>query len=98
MVTGKAVADVTDAEVKNLEKYLIIIPSIAAALASTLIAITSVRSVRPTKLQSVTTIPDEAAAYLFGPLVYALRKEAREAVIAAINNTNAKPPPKTIKA
>ncbi len=80
MVTGKAVADVTDAEVKNLEKYLIIIPSIAAALASTLIAITAVRIVRPTTAQPVPTIPDEAVAYLFGPLVGALRKEAREAV------------------
>jgi hypothetical protein len=99
MVTGKAVADVTDAEVKNLEKYLIIIPSIAAALASTLIAITSVRSIKPTKPQPVPTIPDEAAAYLFGPLVDALRKEAREAVMSTINDqANAKPPPKTIKA
>ena len=99
MVTGKAVADVTDAEVKNLEKYLIIIPSIAAALASTLIAITSVRSLRPTKQQPSPSIPDEAAAYLFGPLVDALRKEAREAVTAAISSqANAKPPPKTLKA
>jgi hypothetical protein len=98
MVTGKAVADVTDAEVKNLEKYLIIIPSIAAALASTLIAITSVRSIKPTKVQPVPTIPDEAAAYLFGPLVVALRNEARAAVMAAINNqANAKPPPKAIQ-
>ena len=40
MFTGKAVADVTDAEVKNLEKYLVIIPSIAAAFAcSTFIGI-----------------------------------------------------------
>jgi hypothetical protein len=100
MVTGKAVADVTDAEVKNLEKYLIIIPSIAAALASTLIAITSVRSIKPTKAQTAPAIPDEAAAYLFGPLVVALRKEATEAVMVAINNqVDAKPPPpKTIKA
>lgn len=99
MVTGKAVADVTDAEVKNLEKYLIIIPSIAAALASTLIAITSVRSIKRTKPQPVPTIPDEAAAYLFGPLVDALRKEAREAVMSTIHNqASAKPPPKTIKA
>jgi hypothetical protein len=56
MVTGKAVAEVTDAEVKNLEKYLIIISSIAAALASTLIAITAVRIVRPTTAQPVPTI------------------------------------------
>jgi hypothetical protein len=96
MVTGKAVADVTDAEVKNLEKYLIIIPSIAAALASTLIAITSVRSIKLTKAQTAPAIPDEAAAYLFGPLVAALRKEATDAVRAVINNqVDAKPPPKT---
>ena len=98
MVTGKAVAEVTDAEVKNLEKYLIIIPSIAAALASTLIAITAVRIVRPTTAQPVPTIPDEAVAYLFGPLVGALRKEARDAVTAALNNqSDVRQSPKTAK-
>ena len=98
MVTGKAVADVTDAEVKNLEKYLIIIPSIAAALASTLIAITSVRRIKPTKPQPVPTIPDEAAAYLFGPLVDAIKREAKDAVMATINSqAKATPPPKTAK-
>jgi hypothetical protein len=98
MVTGKAVADVSDAEVKNLEKYLIIIPSIAAALASTLIAITSVRRIKPTKPQPVPTIPDEAAAYLFGPLVDAIKREARDAVMATINSqAKATPPPKTAK-
>jgi hypothetical protein len=98
MVTGKAVADVTDAEVKNLEKYLIIIPSIAAALASTLIAITSVRRIKPDP-QSVSTLPDDAAAYLFGPLVEAIKTAARDTVMATINNqAKATPPPETAKA
>ena len=35
MLTGKAGADVTEADVKHLEKFLIIIPAIAAAFAST---------------------------------------------------------------
>jgi hypothetical protein len=85
MFKGKAVAEVTDSEVKNFEKYLIIIPSIAAALASTLIALTAVRRVKPSEPAEVATIPDEAAAYLFGPLVQAIRKEANDAVAAAIN-------------
>jgi hypothetical protein len=85
MVTGKAVAEVTEAEVKNLEKYLIIIPSIAAAFASTLIAITAVRRIKPLDPPAVATIPDEAATYLFGPLLEAIRTEAKDAVAAAIN-------------
>jgi hypothetical protein len=85
MITGKAVAEVTEAEVKNLEKYLIIIPSIAAAFASTLIAITAVRRIKPPEPAPLTTIPDEAAAYLFGPLLAAIKTEARDAVAAAIN-------------
>jgi hypothetical protein len=83
MVTGKAVAEVTEAEVKNLEKYLIIIPSIAAAFASTLIAITAVRRIKSS--QPAAVIPDEAVAYLFGPLVAAIKTEARDAVAAAMN-------------
>jgi hypothetical protein len=85
MITGKAVAEVTEAEVKNLEKYLIIIPSIAAAFASTLIAITAVRRIKPPK--PTPTIPDEAAAYLFGPLVAAIKTEARDAVAAAMKGS-----------
>jgi Skp family chaperone for outer membrane proteins len=86
MVTGKAVADVSEADVKSLEKYLIIIPCIAAAFASTLLAVTAVRRIRPKT--SVATIPDEAAAYLFGPLVTAIRQEARDAVAAAVNKSS----------
>jgi hypothetical protein len=85
MIMFKAPKDVTEAEVKNLEKYLIFIPSIAAAFASTLIAITAVRRVKPPKLQPAVTIPDEAANYLFGPLVTAIKKTARDAVIEAMN-------------
>jgi hypothetical protein len=85
MVTGKAVADVSESEVKNLEKYLIIIPSIVAAFASTLIAITAVRRIKPAEPEPATTIPDEAAQYLFGPLLAAIREEARDTVTAALN-------------
>jgi hypothetical protein len=84
MFKGKAVAEVTDSEVKNFEKYLII-PSIAAALASTLIALTAVRRVKSSEPVAIATIPDEAAAYLFGPLLQAIRKEANDAVAAAVN-------------
>ena len=83
MIAGKAVAEITEAEVKNLEKYLIIIPSIAAAFASTLIAITAVRRIK--QPEPPPAIPDEAAAYLFGPLVAAIKTEARDAVAAAMN-------------
>jgi hypothetical protein len=83
MLFRKDPRDVSDGEVKTLEWYLIIIPSIAAALASTLIAITAVRKIeRP---ESVTTIPDEAAAYLFGPLLEGIRAEARATVSEALN-------------
>src|SRR5436309_2368008 len=76
--------DVTDGEVKTLEWYLIFIPSIAAALSSTLIAMTAVHRFRPIP-SAATTIPDEAAAYLFGPLVAAIKAEATAAVTAAVN-------------
>jgi hypothetical protein len=86
MITGKAVADVTEAEVKTLEKYLILIPCVAAAFASTLIAITAVRRIRP-KPDGAVTMPDEAAAYLFGPLLEAIKMEAR----APVSDVNARP-------
>jgi hypothetical protein len=86
MISGKAVADVTEAEVKTLEKYLILIPCVAAAFASTLIAITAVRRIRP-KPDGAVTMPDEAATYLFGPLLEAIKTEAR----AAVSDVNARP-------
>lgn len=82
MLFRKAAQDVTDADVKTLEWYLIVIPSVAAAFSSTLIAMTAVRKIKRPPVHSA-TIPDEAAAYLFGPLVSAIRAEAREAVKAA---------------
>jgi hypothetical protein len=94
MITGKAVAEVTEAEVKSLEKYLIIIPSIAAAFASTLIAITAVRRIKSPDAP-IATIPDEAAAYLFGPLVAAIRSEATAAVSAAMSVRPNAPMPNT---
>jgi hypothetical protein len=83
MFLGKNPQDVNDADVKLLEWYLIVIPSIAAAFSSTLIAMTAVRRIKPSKTSKDIGLPDEAAAYLFGPLVSAIRKEAHDAVIAA---------------
>jgi hypothetical protein len=85
MVRGKASSEVTEAEVKDLEKYLIGIPSIAAAFASTLLAITAVRRIKPQVPAPVVTLPDEAAAYLFGPLLDAIKEEAKGAVRRAAN-------------
>jgi hypothetical protein len=82
LVTGKAVTDVSEADVKSLEKYLIVIPCVAAAFASTLLAVMAVR--RMQSKATVATIPDEAVTYLFGPLVAAVRQEARDAVAAAM--------------
>jgi hypothetical protein len=87
MLFQKAAQDVTDANVKALEWYLIVIPSIAAAFSSTLIAMTAVRRIKRPSVQT-TAIPDEAAAYLFGPLVAAIRQEARDAVKAANQGTS----------
>ncbi|WP_315705909.1 MULTISPECIES: hypothetical protein [unclassified Bradyrhizobium] len=86
MLFRKAPADITEADVKTLELYLIVIPSIAAAFSSTLIAMTAVRRIKPTST-SEGMISDEAAAYLFGPLVAAIRSEAREAVKSAMKSS-----------
>lgn len=83
MFLGKNPQDVNDADVKLLKWYLIVIPSIAAAFSSTLIAMTAVRRIKPSNTIKDIGLPDEAAAYLFGPLVSAIRKEAHDAVIAA---------------
>jgi hypothetical protein len=83
MLLRKDPQNVTDADVKLLEWYLIVIPSIAAAFSSTLIAMTAVRRIKPTKSAVDISLPDEAVAYLFGPLVTAIRKEAQDAVAAA---------------
>jgi hypothetical protein len=84
MLFRKDPREVSDGEVKTLEWYLIIIPSIAAALASTLIAITAVCRIKPHS-DTVAVIPDEAAAYLFGPLLDAIKSEARATVSEALN-------------
>jgi hypothetical protein len=76
-------AKVTPEQLKTLEFYLIFVSSIAAAFSSTLIAMTAVRRIKKPKEPTSVTIPDEAAAYLFGPLVMAIRKEAADAVAAA---------------
>jgi hypothetical protein len=84
MLFCKDPRDVSDAEVKTLEWYLIIIRSIAAAFSSTLIAITAVRKLRP-DANSMALIPDDAANYLFGPLLAAIKAEARATVSDAMN-------------
>ena len=76
---------------KTLEWYLILIPSIAAALSSTLIAMTAVHRVRRPKSQMApTVIPDDAANFLFGPLIAAIKGEAADAVETAVKS-RAKP-------
>jgi hypothetical protein len=90
MIMFKAPKDVTEAEVKSLEKYWIFIPSIAAAFASTLIAITAVRRIKQPKPQPPATIPDEAANYLFGPLVTAIKKTAKDAIAEAMSGETPK--------
>jgi hypothetical protein len=98
MIKFKAPKDVTEAEVKNLEAYLIFIPSIAAAFASTLIAITAVRRIKPLEPPLPVTMPDEAATYLFGPLLAAMKQEARDAVVEAMEKKAKKTePPETVK-
>jgi hypothetical protein len=83
MLFRKDPREVSDAEVKTLEWYLIIIPSIAAAFASTLIAITAVRRVNTPRV--ATSIPDEAVEYLFGPLLAGIRAEAQRVALEAVN-------------
>jgi hypothetical protein len=87
MLFNKDPNDVSEGEVKTLEWYLILIPSIAAALSSTLIAMTAVHRVRPPKSQTVTAIPDEAVAFLFGPLMAAIEKKADDAVAQAVGRS-----------
>lgn len=94
MILRKPPTEVTDAEVKSLESYLIFIPSIAAALASTLLAVTAVRRLRPPT--PAVPINDAAATYLFGPLVSALRQEASEAVKAAMKKADGAPKSETV--
>jgi hypothetical protein len=88
MITGKAVSEVSESEVKTLEKYLILIPTMAAAFASTLLAVTAVRRIKPSEPPSVAAIPDEAAKFLFGPLIAAIKVEAKNAVATAIGESS----------
>lgn len=92
MLFGKDPHALSDGEIKTLERYLIWIPAIAAALSSTLIAMTAVRRIKVPLPEPPVTIPDEAATYLFGPLVEAIKAEANAAVAAAIK---AGSPPKS---
>src|SRR5262249_12564835 len=90
MLFGKDPDKLTDGEVKTLERYLIWIPAIAAALSSTLIAMTAVRRRKRPKPQPDATLSDDAARYLFGPLYNAIIKSADDAVAVAMN-ARAKP-------
>jgi hypothetical protein len=85
MLFGKDPSELTDGEVKTLERYLIWVPAIAAALSSTLIAMTAVRRRKRPKLEPEPTLPDDAVTYLFGPVVTALREAANDAVAAAMS-------------
>jgi hypothetical protein len=85
MIMFKAPKDVTEAEVKSLEKYWIFIPSIAAAFASTLLAITAVRRIKPPKVEPPPTMPDEALNFLLGPILQTMEQEARNIIGRAAN-------------
>jgi hypothetical protein len=96
MLFGKNPSELSEGEVKTLERYLIWIPAIAAALSSTLIAMTAVRRMRRDPDDAV--IPDDAMRNLFGPLMEAIQGEARNAVTAAMNErVKTTAPPKTGK-
>jgi hypothetical protein len=83
MLFGKDPSQLTDGEVKTLERYLIWISAIAAALSSTLIAMTAVRRrKRLKKPQPEAILPDEAANYLFGPFFTAMKQAANHLVVA----------------
>jgi len=88
MLFGVDPKDVTAGQLKTLEFYLIFISSIAAAFSSTLIAMTAIRKIRQPKSQTLADLPSDAMEYLFGPLVVAIRQEAREAVAAAVRNAD----------
>jgi hypothetical protein len=92
MLFGKDPSNLTDGEVKTLERYLIWIPAIAAALSSTLIAMTAVRRRKRPKPQPEAVLPNEAANYLFGPFFEAMKQAANDLVVAAMNG-HAKPAP-----
>jgi hypothetical protein len=92
MLFGKDPSALTDGEVKTLERYLIWIPAIAAALSSTLIAMTAVRRRKRPKPQPEAKLPDEAGNYLLGPFFNAMREVANDLVVAAVNS-HAKPAP-----
>lgn len=77
-------------QLKAVEFFLIVVSSIAAAFSSTLIAMTAIRRIRKPSEATTVAIPDEAAAYLFGPLVAAIRKEAAESVAAALSKAQGK--------
>jgi hypothetical protein len=85
MLFGKDADKLTDGEVKTFERYLIWIPAIAAALSSTLIAMTAVRRIKTPKPQPTAVLPENAAGFLFNPLLTGIEKAAADAVTAAIN-------------
>jgi hypothetical protein len=86
MIFGVDPRNVTPRQLKTLESYLIFVSSIAAAFSSTLIAMTAVRRIKTPKNQTIANVPDEAMAYLFGPLVSAIGQEAKAAVAAAVTS------------
>jgi hypothetical protein len=86
-IVRKPPTEVTDAEVKGLEFYLIFIPSIAAALASTLLAITAVHRIKLPKVEPPATMPDEALTFLLGPIVQTLKQEVKNTVAEAMKKT-----------
>jgi hypothetical protein len=88
MLFGVDPQNVTPAQIKTLEFYLIFVSSIAAAFSSTLIAMTAIRKTKVSRRDEASELPDDAVAYIFGPLMAAIQKEAKDAVSAAIEKSN----------
>jgi hypothetical protein len=88
MLFGVDPKDVTAGQLKTLEFYLIFVSSIAAAFSSTLIAMTAIRKIKTPRPHTLVDLPNEAMEYLFGPLVVAIRQEAKEAVAAAVRSSD----------
>jgi hypothetical protein len=92
MLFGVDPNKVTPDQIKTVEFYLIVVSSIAAAFSSTLIAMTAVRRINVTETDPSIELPDEAMAYLFGPLLVAIKKEAQDAVADAMASATPEKP------
>jgi hypothetical protein len=91
MVFGKDPNQVTDGEIASFLRIFVFVPAILVALASTLLAITSVHRIKPKKVVAPVAVPDEAVIQILRAAVQSANVQLDDAKSAAAKTFGTSP-------